>query len=97
MGVEIYPGFAGDEVIYDANDNVVGVATGDAGISKSGEMLDSFTRGIELRADQVIFAEGCRGSLTQSVINKFGLNEGKDPQSYGIGLKEVWEIDPSKF
>eukprot|EP01016_Furgasonia_blochmanni_P001368 TRINITY_DN1051_c0_g1_i11.p1 TRINITY_DN1051_c0_g1~~TRINITY_DN1051_c0_g1_i11.p1 ORF type:complete len:609 (+),score=81.10 TRINITY_DN1051_c0_g1_i11:664-2490(+) len=94
MGVEIYTGFAGDEVLFNDNGGVRGVATGDMGISKKGEKKDSFARGVELIANQTIFAEGCRGSLSERIIKTFHLRAGKDPQIYGLGVKEVWEIKP---
>lgn len=96
-GVEIYPGFAGAEVLYNEDGSVRGVATGDMGVGKNGEHKDSYTRGMELRAKYTLFAEGARGSLTKELTRKFKLDEGRDPQKYGIGLKEIWEIDPKKF
>ena len=97
LGVEIYPGFAGAEVLYNEDGSVRGVATGDMGIAKDGSHKDSYTRGMELRAKYTLFAEGARGSLTKELTRKFKLDEGRDPQKYGIGLKEIWEIDPKKF
>lgn len=88
--VEIYPGFAAAEVLYDNDDRVVGVATRDAGIDKSGEPKESYEPGVELRADHVFFAEGARGSCSEAVLNKFGLRS--RPQSYGLGIKEVWRV-----
>lgn len=96
LGIEIYAGFAAAEVIYGADGRVVGVATGDVGIGKDGNPSDRFTRGVELRARQTVFAEGCRGSLTKILFEKFNLRDGVDPQTYGLGIKEVWEIDPAK-
>ncbi len=96
LGVEIYAGFAAAEVLYDDKGHVVGVATGDMGIGKDGAPTDRFTRGMELRAKQTLFAEGCRGSLSKELMARFNLNDGKAPQTYGIGIKEVWEIDPAK-
>jgi electron-transferring-flavoprotein dehydrogenase len=97
MGIEIFPGFAASEVLYDESRQFVrGVATNDFGISKSGEKKDTFTRGIELTAAQTLFAEGARGSLSQLVMEQFDLRVASDPQTYGIGLKEVWEVDESK-
>jgi electron-transferring-flavoprotein dehydrogenase len=96
LGVEIYPGFAATEVLYDANGAVAGVATGDMGIGKSGEHKDSFTRGMELRAKYTLFAEGARGNLGKQLIAKFGLAEGREPQKFGIGLKELWQVAPDK-
>ncbi|KAL3068037.1 hypothetical protein niasHT_038027 [Heterodera trifolii] len=96
-GVELYSGIAAQEVLFDeAGKTVCGVATGDVGIHKDGSPKESFERGMELKAKCTIFAEGCRGHLTKSVIEKFGLSEGRDPMTFGIGLKELWEIDPSK-
>eukprot|EP00761_Pharyngomonas_kirbyi_P013212 gb/GECH01013239.1/.p1 GENE.gb/GECH01013239.1/~~gb/GECH01013239.1/.p1 ORF type:complete len:659 (+),score=176.45 gb/GECH01013239.1/:1-1977(+) len=94
MGVEIYPGFAAAEVLYHDDGSVRGVATGDMGISKSGAKKETYERGMELRAKQTIFAEGCRGSLTKTLFNKFDLRQGVDDQSYGLGVKEVWRVDP---
>lgn len=96
LGVEIYPGFAAAEILYAENGRVAGVATGDVGIGKKGEATDRFTRGVELRAKQTVFAEGCRGSLTKILFERFKLREGVDPQCYGLGIKEIWEIDPAK-
>ena len=95
-GVEIYPGFAAAEVLYGANGEVVGVATGDMGLGKDGKPKDSFTRGMELRAKYTLFAEGARGSLTKQLIAKFALDAKSEPAKFGIGLKEVWQIDPAK-
>jgi electron-transferring-flavoprotein dehydrogenase len=96
LGVEIYPGFAASEVIYDDTGNVVGVATGDMGIGKDGKPKDSFTRGMELRGKYTLIAEGARGSLAKQLIARFKLEEGREPQKYGIGLKELWEVKPEK-
>ena len=96
LGVEIYPGFAAAEVLYDENGAVTGVATGDMGIGKSGERKDSFTRGMELRAKYTLFAEGARGNLGKQLIAKFNLSGGREPQKYGIGLKELWQVAPEK-
>jgi electron-transferring-flavoprotein dehydrogenase len=96
LGVEIYPGFAAAEVIYDENGAVKGVATGDMGIGKDGQHTGNYTRGVELHGKQTIFAEGCRGSLTKTLFEKFKLRDGVDPQTFGIGIKELWEIDPAK-
>ncbi|KAB7739901.1 FAD-binding protein [Parvibaculum sedimenti] len=96
LGVEIYPGFAGAEVLYNEDGSVRGVATGDMGVGKDGELKDSYTRGMELRAKYTLFAEGARGSLSKELIRKFKLDEGREPQKFGIGLKELWEIDPQK-
>jgi electron-transferring-flavoprotein dehydrogenase len=94
-GVEIYPGFAAAEVLYDDSGKVIGVATGDMGIGKNGEKTDRYQQGVELHARQTLFAEGCRGSLTKTLFERFKLRDGVDPQTYGIGLKELWEIDPA--
>ena len=96
LGVEIYPGFAAAEVLYDDNGAVVGVATGDMGIGKNGEQKDSFTRGMDLRAKYTLFAEGARGNLGKQLLAKFGLQEGREPQKFGIGLKELWQVAPEK-
>jgi len=96
LGVEIYPGFAAAEVLYDVNGAVAGVATGDMGIGKNGEAKDSFTRGMELRAKYTLFAEGARGNLGKQLIAKFGLGDGREPQKFGIGLKELWQVAPEK-
>ncbi|MBI1273990.1 MAG: FAD-binding protein [Alphaproteobacteria bacterium] len=96
LGVEIYPGFAAAEILYNEAGAVCGVATGDQGIGKNGQPTERFTRGMELRAKQTVFAEGCRGSLTKMLFERFKLREKSDPQTYGLGIKEVWEIDPAK-
>ena len=96
IGVEIFPGFAAAEVLYDASGRVAGVATGDMGLDKQGEKTEHFAPGMELHARQTIFAEGCHGSLTKTLIKKFDLRKESDPQTYGIGIKELWEIDPAK-
>jgi electron-transferring-flavoprotein dehydrogenase len=93
-GVEIYPGFAAAEVLYDDQGRVTGIATGDMGIGRDGKPKDSFTRGMELRGKYTLFGEGARGSLSKQLIAKFGLDEGREPQKYGIGLKELWEVKP---
>ena len=92
LGVEVYPGFAASEVLYGEDGSVRGIATGDMGIAADGSEKDGFMRGMELHARYTLFAEGCRGHLGKELIKKFGLDEGKDPQHYGIGLKEIWEI-----
>ncbi|MDB5491270.1 MAG: Electron transfer flavoprotein-ubiquinone oxidoreductase [Micavibrio sp.] len=94
LGVEIYPGFAAAEVLYDAGNIVRGVATGDMGIGKDGQKTDQFQPGIELHARQTVFAEGCHGSLTKTLIAKFDLRKNSDPQTYGLGVKEIWEVKP---
>jgi electron-transferring-flavoprotein dehydrogenase len=95
MGVEIYPGFAAAEVLYAEDGSVRGIATGDMGIGKDGEPTANHTPGIELHAKQTVFSEGCRGSLTKTLFDCFNLRDGTDPQTYGIGIKELWEVDPS--
>ena len=96
LGVEIYPGFAAAEVLYDDKGAVRGIATGDMGIAKDGSHKDSFTRGMELLGKYTLFAEGARGSLSKQLIAKFSLDANSEPPKFGIGLKEVWEIDPAK-
>jgi electron-transferring-flavoprotein dehydrogenase len=96
LGVEIFPGFAAAEVLYNDDGSVKGVATGNLGVGKDGEPTDNFQLGMELHAKYTIFAEGARGHLGKQVIAKYKLDEGKDPQSYGIGIKELWEINPER-
>ncbi|MFL6811598.1 MAG: electron transfer flavoprotein-ubiquinone oxidoreductase [Bradyrhizobium canariense] len=96
LGVEIYPGFAAAEVLYDEQGAVKGIATGDMGIGRDGKPKDSFTRGMELLGKYTLFAEGARGSLTKQLIAKFALDTKSEPAKFGIGLKEVWQIDPAK-
>jgi electron-transferring-flavoprotein dehydrogenase len=96
MGVEIYPGFAAAEVLYHEDGSVKGVATGDLGIGKDGQHTENYQVGMELHAKQTIFAEGCRGSLTKELMQKFKLCQGADPQAYGIGIKELWEVKPER-
>jgi len=96
LGVDIYPGFAAAEVVYDAQGAVAGVATGDMGIGKDGKPTDRFTRGMELRGKYTIIAEGARGSLTKALSAKFGLRQGHQPQKFGLGLKELWEVAPDQ-
>ena len=96
LGVEIFPGFTASEVLYNEDGSVKGIATGDMGIDKDGNQKGSYTPGYELHAKYTIFSEGCRGHLGKELISKFNLDEGKDPQHYGIGIKEVWEIDADK-
>ncbi len=96
IGVEIFAGFAAAEVLYNESGEVIGVATGDMGIGKDGERRDDFTPGVELHAKQTVFAEGCHGSLTKTLIAKYDLRKNSDPQTYGLGVKELWEIDPTK-
>lgn len=94
-GVNLFPGFAASEVLYDDDGRVVGVATSDFGVGKDGERKSRFEPGYELLGKYTIFAEGCRGNLGESLMKQFGLRENADPQHYGIGLKEIWEIDPA--
>src|SRR5262249_22139400 len=96
LGVEIYPGFAAAEVLYDDTGRVRGVATGDMGIGKSGEATDRYTPGVELVARETLFAEGCRGSLTKVLSQRFRLREECGPQTYAIGIKELWEVAPER-
>jgi electron-transferring-flavoprotein dehydrogenase len=96
LGVEIYPGFAAAEVLYDG-DKVAGIATGDMGIGKNGEQKSGYTRGMELRGKYTLFAEGARGSLTKTLIERFALAQDRQPQKFGIGLKELWQVAPDKF
>ena len=96
LGVEIFPGFAAAEVLYDEQGAVRGVATGNLGIGKDGEPTEAFQLGMELCAKYTVFAEGARGHLGKQVIARYRLDEGRDPQSWGIGIKELWEIDPSR-
>ena len=96
LGVEIYPGFAGAEVLFDENGAVKGVATGDMGRLRDGTEGPNFQPGMELHGKYTFFAEGCRGHLGKQLIAQFNLNDGADPQTYGIGLKELWEITPDK-
>ncbi|MFZ9812665.1 MAG: electron transfer flavoprotein-ubiquinone oxidoreductase [Burkholderiaceae bacterium] len=96
LGVEIYPGFAAAEVLYDDHGRVVGVATGNMGVGKDGQPTDQFQEGMELRAPITFFAEGARGHLGRQLIARFGLDSDADPQSYGIGLKELWQVTPDQ-
>ena len=96
LGVEIFPGFAAAEVLYDENGAVKGVATGNMGIGKDGQPTGSFQLGMELHAKYTMFAEGSRGNLGRQLIARYKLDADRDPQSYSIGIKEVWEIDPSR-
>ncbi len=95
LGVDIFPGFAGVEVLYGPAGAVVGIATGDMGISRDGSLKSGFTRGIELHGKYTLIAEGARGSLAKELIAKFSLDKNREPQKFGIGLKELWRIDPS--
>ena len=96
LGVEIFPGFAAAEVLYNDDGAVKGVATGNMGVKRDGEAGPEFQLGMELHGKYTLFAEGARGHLGKQLMAKFDLNKGKDPQSYGIGIKELWEIDPAK-
>ena len=96
LGVEIYPGFAAAEILYDDKGAVRGVATGDMGVAKDGTHKGEYQPGMELVAKYTLFAEGCRGSLSQELMQKFDLRDGVDPQKYGIGLKELWQVAPGK-
>ncbi|MFC6311843.1 NAD(P)/FAD-dependent oxidoreductase, partial [Paraburkholderia dipogonis] len=96
LGVEIFPGFPAAEILYNDDGSVKGVATGNLGIGKDGEPTENFQLGMELHAKYTLFCEGARGHLGRQLNDKFKLREGADPQVYGIGIKELWEIDPSK-
>ncbi|MET3917111.1 electron-transferring-flavoprotein dehydrogenase [Variovorax sp. OAS795] len=96
LGVEIFPGFPAAEVLYNENGSVRGVATGNLGVGKDGEPTENFQLGMELLGKYTVFAEGARGHLGRQLISRFKLDEGKDPQTYGLGVKEVWEIDPKR-
>jgi electron-transferring-flavoprotein dehydrogenase len=96
LGVEIFPGFTGAEVLYSESGAVRGVATGNMGIGKDGEPIESFQLGMELLGKYTVFAEGARGHLGKQLIEKFKLDAGRDPQSWGLGIKELWEIDPAR-
>ena len=96
MGVEVYPGFAASEVLYNEDGSVKGVATGDMGVGRDGAPKDSFTRGMELHAKYTLIGEGVRGSLAKTLIERFKLSDGRSPQKFGIGIKELWEVDPAK-
>ena len=95
IGVDLFPGFAATEVLYDEAGAVRGVATGDMGVARDGTRTDAFQPGMELHASYTLFAEGCRGHLGQQLEARFALREGRDPQTYGIGLKELWQVDPA--
>ena len=94
LGLQIFPGFAGAEILYDEKGAVAGVATGDMGTGKDGKAKSGFARGMEIRAKYTIIAEGARGSLAKTVIKRFELDKGRRPQKYGLGMKELWEVDP---
>ena len=96
MGIEIFPGFPASEVLYHDDGSVKGVATGVMGVGRDGEQKSGFEPGMELNAKYTLFAEGVRGSLSKQLISHFGLAEDSSPQKYGIGFKELWELDPEK-
>ena len=96
LGVEIFPGFAAAEILYHEDGRIKGVATGDMGLDIDGNPKSGHERGMELHAKYTVFAEGCRGHLGKQLISQFNLDEGKSPQHYGIGLKELWQVDPDK-
>ncbi len=96
-GVEIYPGFAAAEVLYDENGAVRGVATGDMGIARDGSHKPEYQPGMELHAKYTLFAEGCRGSLSAELMKRFNLRDGVEPQKYGLGIKELWQVAPDRF
>jgi len=96
LGVEIFPGFAAAEVLFDGQGAVKGVAIGDLGVGRDGQPKDSFQPGMELHARYTLFGEGCRGSLSQQLMSRFNLRDGVDPQLYGLGVKELWEVAPEK-
>ncbi|MBV8962500.1 MAG: NAD(P)/FAD-dependent oxidoreductase, partial [Hyphomicrobiales bacterium] len=96
LGVEIYPGFAASELLFGDKGEVIGIATGDMGIAKNATAKPGFTRGMELRGKYVAFAEGARGSLTKQLVARFGLADGRDPQKYGLGIKELWKVAPDR-
>jgi electron-transferring-flavoprotein dehydrogenase len=95
-GINVFPGFAASEVLYDSEGRVTGVATSDMGVDKDGKRKDSYQAGYELLGKYTIFAEGVRGNLSEAVMDRFDLCKDADPQHYGLGIKEVWEIDPTK-
>lgn len=96
LGVEIYPGFAAAELLYDETGGVVGVATGDMGVAKDGSLKSTFTRGLELRGKYTLLGEGARGHLSKQAIARFDLSQGREPQKFGIGIKEIWEVAADK-
>jgi electron-transferring-flavoprotein dehydrogenase len=97
LGVEIYPGFAATEALFGANGEAIGIATGDMGIGRDGRRKANFTRGMELRGKYLLLAEGARGSLTRQIIARYRLDEGREPQKFGIGLKEIWQVEAARF
>ncbi|WP_250658181.1 electron transfer flavoprotein-ubiquinone oxidoreductase [Alkalimarinus coralli] len=96
MGAEVYPGFAASEVLYNEDGSVRGILTGDMGVDEAGNPKDTYMPGMELLAKYTLFTEGCRGHLGKQLIEKFELDKDSDPQHYGIGIKELWDIDPAK-
>jgi electron-transferring-flavoprotein dehydrogenase len=96
LGVEIYPGFAAAELLFDSNGAIAGVATGNMGVARDGHPKESFTRGMELRAKYALFAEGARGSLSKTLIQRFALDQGREPQKFGLGIKELWQVAPER-
>src|SRR5699024_4501220 len=96
LGVEVYPGFPAYEALIDENNVVRGILTGDMGIDRDGNHKADYVPGMELRAKYTFFAEGCRGHIGKQLIKHYGLDSESDPQHYGIGIKEIWDIDPSK-
>ena len=96
LGVEIFPGFAAADLIYNDDGSVKGILTGDMGVAEDGSQKDSYMPGMELHGKYTLFAEGVRGSLSKQLIEKFNLRDGREPQTYGIGIKELWEVAPEK-
>jgi electron-transferring-flavoprotein dehydrogenase len=96
LGVEVYPGFAAAEILFNDDGSVKGVATGDMGVGRDGQPKDAFQPGMELHAKYTLFGEGCRGSLSQQLMSRFNLRDGVDPQLYGLGIKELWQVAPEK-
>lgn len=96
LGVEVFPGFAASDILYNEDGSVAGILTGDMGVGANGEQKDSYMPGMELRAKYTVFAEGCRGHLGKKLIKQFNLDKDSSPQHYGIGFKEIWDVDPSK-
>ena len=96
LGVEIFPGFPASKILFSKDDKVIGVQTGDMGINKEGNKKESFEPGINILGKVTVFAEGCRGHLGKEIIKKYSLNKDKSPQQYGIGFKEVWEVEDSQ-
>ena len=96
LGCEIYPGFAATDILYNTNGDVIGVATGDMGIDKEGQATVNYQAGMHLHAKQTIFAEGCRGQLSQILMDRFQLRTNVQPQTYGLGIKEIWQIPPAQ-